>query len=453
MVNPRQGAILGIVFDAARDPVRKLAPDEPVIITVSVVLLWLIVLAQAIISRRGQVRSFYRAYPSMKTLLRLLLLALIPAGMMSTISYPRGWLMAVIGAASYLIPLAGILAGYILYANDRSICRFLRVYIIVNSLMLISVPLEYGGFDVPALGGIDAIWLRYRTGYIVNLMCGWYRSPDIMGLHAAHVVMFSLLLATRKGERATPVWIFTVLWAMFALLLSGRRKMIGVPLIFIAAFLTVAMIYRATRVSRLLGVLVASLTVGGAAVLLFLSPDGTAEYTEYAMTLFTEGGQRTNQLIMDSTIRTLIQTGVIGAGLGTATQGRYYTGTQSSRATRGWQEDGISRLFLEFGVAGVVLLVCCLILLLGNIRKSLRNAPQGSAQQLTMIGLLAVVVGDAASYTISPQQFSGDPVSALLVTLMIGMILRQSIPISGPPVPASTVARPLNVPIRRRLPR
>ena len=70
-----------------------------------------------------------------------------------------------------------------------------------------------------------------------------------------------------------------------------------------------------------------------------------------------------------------------------------------------------------------------------------------------MIGLLAVVVGDAASYTISHQQFSGDPVSALLVTLMIGMILRLAIPISGPPVPASTVAGPLNVPIRRRLPR
>ena len=49
--------------------------------------------------------------------------------------------------------------------------------------------------------------------------------------------------------------------------------------------------------------------------------------------------------------------------------------------------------------------------------------PPTSPHILLQLGLVSVVVGDAASFAISHQQFSGDPVSALLVTLQIGMVL------------------------------
>ena len=163
--------------------------------------------------------------------------------------------------------------------------------------------------------------------------------------------------------------------------------------------------------------------LGGATLLFFWGQDDASDYTEYATSLFTEGGERANALIVSGTITTLRQSGLVGAGLGTATQGRYYAGVSAKGTSRGWQEDGISRLFVELGVPGVLLLARAVFLLLGAIAKAMRLIPTRSSQILLQLGLVSCVVGDAASYAISHQQFSGDPVNSLIVTLMVGMVL------------------------------
>ncbi|MEQ9411985.1 MAG: hypothetical protein RIK87_30015 [Fuerstiella sp.] len=419
----RRGLYAGILIDVLRDPIRKLIPEQPVVVTLSGSVVWLVIVAVAAFARRNDLRTLFRNYPGVRTAVHLLIIALLPAFGISAISYHRGWLMATIGAASYVIPMLGIVAGFALCRTEESILGLLRCYVIVNAIMLISVPMEYLKMEIPALGGIDAVWIRYRPGVIVDLMCGWYRSPDSMGLHAAHVIMFSLLLAIRKRSNARPLWIVSAVWAAFCVLLSGRRKMIGIPLVFVATFLLLGMMYRVARVSRLAGVSLLAAALGGAVTVYFWSTDEASDYTDYATSLFTEGGERANALIVSGTITTLKQSGIIGAGLGTATQGRHYANVQTSRSARGWQEDGISRLFLEFGVPGVLLLFCSLCLVIGAIAKSMRLLPPRSSQILLQLGLIGIICGDAASYAISHQQFSGDPVSALLVTMMIGMVL------------------------------
>ena len=423
LVDWRLGIYVGLLIDVVRDPVRKLVPEEPVIITLSGAVVWLVIVVVAVFAKQTYVRSLFRNYSGVRTAMHLVIIALLPAFGISCISYTRGWLMASIGAASYVLPMLGIAAGFALAEKEKDIVRVLRFYILVNAVMLLSVPMEYLEMDVPALGGIDAIWIRHRTGFIVNLMCGWYRSPDIMGLHAAHVIMFSLLLSVRQQTEFRPMWICAAVWAAFCVLLSGRRKMMGIPLVFAATYLLLGTIYRVSRVNRFAGIAVVVVILGGAGLVLFWGQDNAADYTEYAGSLFTEAGERTNSLIISGTITTLRQSGLIGAGLGTATQGRYYAGVSAEGSSRGWQEDGISRLFLEFGVPGVLLLICALCLLVGAVAKSMRLLPNTSTQILLQLGLVGVVVGDAASYAISHQQFSGDPVSALIVTIMIGMVL------------------------------
>jgi hypothetical protein len=41
------------------------------------------------------------------------------------------------------------------------------------------------------------------------------------------------------------------------------------------------------------------------------------------------------------------------------------------------------------------------------------------------LGLAGIIAGDAASFAISHQQFSGDPVNAIWVTLMVGMLFKM----------------------------
>jgi hypothetical protein len=424
VTDARKAVFLGILIDALRDPVRKLIPGKPVAVTLAGAGFWVVLVVVLAASRRKDLKSLFRTYPGLRSAFILLMLALFPAAGVAVISYTRGWMLAGIGATSYVIPAIGVLCGYSLLREEREIIRLMRWYIIVNTIMLMSVPMEYFVFDVPALGGIDFEWIRYREGYTVDLMCGWYRSPDIMGLHAAHVMMFGLLLASRPQQNLSPGWLLPVLWAGFCVLLSGRRKMIGIPLVFIAALLTCGMIFRITRINRLAGIAMTVGLMGGALIVFFWAPDEAYEYTEFVTSLATEGAVRFNELVIGSTLGTLQQAGVIGGGLGAATQGRYYAAVLTSHSMRGWQEDGVSRMLFEFGVPGFILMLISLGLVLLSIRKAIRMMPQKGAMMIMQLGMLAVVIGNAASYTISHQQFSGDPVSGLIVTLLIGMILR-----------------------------
>lgn len=79
-------------------------------------------------------------------------------------------------------------------------------------------------------------WIRFSGNEVVDLIGGFYRSPDIMGLHAAQVAMFSLVLTIQARKGVSWGWILVAFFAGFCLLLSGRRKMLGMPLVFAAFF-------------------------------------------------------------------------------------------------------------------------------------------------------------------------------------------------------------------------
>ncbi len=85
---------------------------------------------------------------------------------------------------SYIAPSAGVLLGLALARSNRDITNFLA-YCLMNGAALVSVLLEYLNIAVPALGGLRGMnWIRYSGDQTVNLVCGFFRSPDIMGLHA-----------------------------------------------------------------------------------------------------------------------------------------------------------------------------------------------------------------------------------------------------------------------------
>jgi hypothetical protein len=443
----RKAVFIGILIDVLRDPVRKLVVGKPIAITLSGAALWLLIVVVATVAARGGLRRMLQTYPRLRSAFLLLLFAMIPAAMMSVFTQPQGLALAAIGTATYLIPVLGVGAGYAFARNRSSVLMFMRFYVIVNSVALIGVVLQYLGSDFAALGGIDFKWIRYRDGYTVDLMCGWYRSPDIMGLHAAHVIMFSLLLAAegRRGIRGG--WLVFALWAAFCVIVSGRRKMIGVPLVFVASLLTLAWYFGVSRIGKFATIVAVSVALGGGMGVFVLATDQADDYTEYASSLFTEGAGRTNDIVIGSTISTLTHVGILGGGLGSATQGRYYF-SQGQGATRGWQEDGVSRLFAEFGVFGVVLLVFAILQVLWSATKSLRMLPPSSDLKILQLGLFSIVVGNIASFCISHQQYSGDPVNALVVTLMVGMAF--AVPALQPtPLPMS--AKTSVVPVGRAL--
>ncbi|MCA9046599.1 MAG: hypothetical protein KDA69_19885, partial [Planctomycetaceae bacterium] len=57
------------------------------------------------------------------------------------------------------------------------------------------------------------------------------------------------------------------------------------------------------------------------------------------------------------------------------------------------------------------------------VQGSLRLIPPQHPLAMKQIGVLGIVLGNVASFTISHQQYSGDPGSAILAVMMLGMVM------------------------------
>jgi hypothetical protein len=168
------------------------------------------------------------------------------------------------------------------------------------------------------------------------------------------------------------------------------------------------------------GLLVAGCLVAGGTLVVMDTAEVGDEYSEYASTLVSQGAFRANQLVSDSVRWTIIQNGVLGAGLGSATQGKYYV---SNELIKAWQEDGVSRLFMELGIPGVVLILFALYFLARALWQAVCWVPNNNPIQPLQLGLLSVGAANAASFAISHQQYSGDPVALLFATVLVGIVL------------------------------
>ena len=446
----RTGLYLCVLLDVLRDPARKLTEGQPVAITVAGALVWVVVALSAFHAERHASSAMVHMYPKLKNMPLIVVLALLPGAMLSVLLYSGGWKLALIGAASYLLPIGGVVLGFLIVNSAQSVERLLKIYVISNSLMLIGTFLEYMGLDVAGLGGIDMHWVRYHGGYTVELIAGFYRSPDIMGLHAANVAVFALILAQRAREEKRLGWLALMFSALFCLVLCGRRKMIGVPLVFLASMLLIGHLRGARKATKWMVAVGFCLLVGFCVFLVAAEEEFSNEYLAYATTTVTEGPRRANTLVLGWTIGTIIQSGALGGGLGTGTQGSRYANVHRSFAGRGWQEDGVSRVFLEFGIPGVVLLLIAGKMLVRVVLRALRSVPANTPLQMFQIALLAAFLANTASYVISHQHFSGDPAGAFVALLLFGACLgiprllhtvpavpnlryRESAPLPGPP--------------------
>lgn len=420
----RRGIYLCLVFDAIRDPVRKLTEGKPVIITLAASALWLAVLLGASHKLGPRLLMVTRQLPALRNAIALMLAAMLPAAMVSLVNYEGGWKVALIGLFSYAVPLLGVVVGYHYLRRPDDLWPVMGFYCILNSVFLSSALFEFVKWDIPALGGIDVVWLRHLPGRAVELICGFYRSPDLMGLHSANVAMFATLLTVRRESRHKWLWIALVMWGSFCLLLSGRRKMIGMLLVF--GIVYVGLRLRSVGLKRVMPFVFVLLSALLMIQLLTREVVETQEYADYAQTTITQGNERLRDNVIGGVIGSVQQAGILGYGLGTATQGRYHAAKTimgESGRIRAWQEDGISRVFAEMGVFGAILVMMAFFYGLKACRRALRMVPPHNRIGEMQMGLAGIVAASAASFVISHQAFSGDPCSMLFVAFLLGVML------------------------------
>jgi len=420
----RTALFMCIVLDVLRDPVRKMTPFQPVTITVVISLAWLAVVGGAIMHEQGCIKAILNEYPALKNVFYLFIAAIIPGTLVSIGLYDGGWKLAMIGLISYGAPILGLLAGCTFARQSEELWQLLLAFIAVNAIALTGTYFEAFGWNVPGLGGLQGVnWVRTHSGGSLQLYGGFYRSPDVMGLHAAHVVIFSIIGIGYFWSQRKQGWIvwammFAICWASYALILSGRRKMLAMPIVFLAIYFMY--IFRSSHpaVRRLMTAV--SMVAIGLSIILLQTAEVPSASLEYSESIWYESADRIQHSVWNSVWETIRQNGVMGYGLGVATQGSRYVANPSVSS---WQEDGLSRAVGELGVPGLLIAFVSIVSFAGVIRQSVARSLGNDTDKILQWGLVAIVLANGATFIVSHQVYSGDPSIAMLIGLETGFIL------------------------------
>ncbi|QEF99469.1 hypothetical protein Mal15_35340 [Stieleria maiorica] len=423
----RLGLPIAIVLDCVRDPVRKLADGEPTLVTYCVSVVWAAAFVNLFFGAGTGLRQIRSRFPWVEKVITWYVLGLLPGAMISLALYQNGILLAALGFISYAAPLLGVGLGIALAFHLGHLRRLLQVYLIVNCVAFVGAVAEWLQWDWPALGGLAGFeWIRHMPGVIVRLISGFFRSPDIAGFHAANALMVSAILLLNRGDkpglrrRINPLWLTTAVWSFVPLLLCGRRKMLIMPVIFVVAYLLYIQLAARRNLVQVGSYLLLIVAIGAVPLLIYRDQEGIADHQAYYATTISDVAPRLRDNVGMGIVETLRQSGLMGSGLGVATQGAQHFAVEERHDA--WQEDGITRLFKELGIPGIVLISISVALLLSNCRRLIRQQTYLPLIELQAM-FFALVMANFASFVASHQHFSGDPPNALWVLLFAGVFI------------------------------
>jgi hypothetical protein len=420
--NWRLGIVFMIFVAVLQDPVRKMMPGAPAYMVLAFIPIWLAICINVFFPRFSAWRSFIRVFPWVASATNAFILALLFSFLVLLFKHGVGTiLVGVIGGMTYLFPLLAMVVGFMFIRTQRDFDRLVFVYSIFTAVILTGGWLQYLNLapEWKAVGtvvlGMD--WIRHVPGYIVKLNSGFYRSPDLLGWHSAMLAMISLLMMSRvHGKIRRIFWIALFLWGMSTCLISGRNKMIFMPVIFLGVN---ALVYLYKADSRKLVTAVSMAAVGMLLLVGFtnvIKLDAT--YTNYLAHGSESAIERLDKSLGQTISGTVRQSGIFGEGLGSASVGARYGGG----SFKTWQESGPGRLVVELGIPGFLIALSYAGAVLATMLVMLKHLSRSSAFFPYYAALIGLLAANGASFTVSHQLF-GDPFVVVFIGLFVGIAL------------------------------
>ncbi|HEX7705954.1 MAG TPA: hypothetical protein VF701_05795, partial [Thermoanaerobaculia bacterium] len=394
-MNWRRAWLLVLVCAVVQDPVRKLTPGSPVWISFVVVALYAAILFAARRTLLAHLREFGRRFPAIETVFTIFLFTLLAAASNGLVTFGvANWKVPLVSFVTYLVPLTAILLGYAWLQREETMYRFFGIYAALTSIALIGSMLEYLRFDSPVLGMVsfEGDYIRHLPGIQVRLLAGIYRGPDVMAWHAGMLTVIAVAMAMRNGfGQRMLLWGGVAGWGFLNCMLAGRRKAIYFVVVF-----GVVLLWRYIRQISFAQIVtaLALLAVLGGVIRHLGSKEETDVYTRSAGTSHAEIAQRLEGGVM----QTFRQFGLMGAGLGAATQGVHHL---IEGGNLGWQEGGLGKIAVELGLPGMVArMVLGWVVLRLLLRLTSIGDVQGSSHFLRVV-LFALAAANVAGFIAS----------------------------------------------------
>ncbi len=438
----RYGLVLCTLMALLQDPMRKLTPNEPVYFVVLVGVVFGAAWAGALMSRvplqPSSIRGWHQQVGTPFTLFVVVALVQAAHSMFRFGSVP----MTAIGLLSYFASLPAIVFAY-QYAvrfDLTGITRWMWFYVVVASMSLSGVYLEYIEVDWAALGEVGEGLIIYDVSLALKAYSGFFRSSEIAAWHTATIACFAFLLLVGQ-RRSMPRLLLAVGLVVFLVAigaLTGRRKMLVQIAIFISVyFVLVAWFQRgATKIAGIIGF--AGL-ISYIAIIGLVEPDpGDRSFRSHELTvapdqLYQAYALRTRSVIDDIPDRisqlglqpimwVTDQYGWFGAGLGTGSQGAQHFGADDV-LDRGAAEGGLGKLTLELGVPGLLIVLWLAFAMARYVWRVLGYLALTSARHARFgYGLLAFIAANVATFSVAAQAY-GDVFILLCLGWSLGFLL------------------------------
>lgn len=444
LVDWRRGWLLVILCGVIQDPVRKLTAGSPVYISFAVVALYAAILFSARNEMRAYAIEFARRFQSISTVMVAFVFLLVLAALNGMVTYGFDkWEAPTISLVTYVIPLIAALLGYTWFQREEMMLRFFHIYAALTSVALIGTVFEYMRVNSRLLGlvSFEGDYIRHLPGIQIRMLSGIYRSPDVMAWHAGMLTAIGVGMVLRSGlRRPMLLWSAVAAWGFTNCLIAGRRKAIYFVLVFCFTFLWRYMRrVQMAQVFASIGLLIAL----GAVVNYLSSDEETSVYTRSAMATQQELGQR----FEGGMVQTFREFGLMGAGLGTATQGVHHLLGNSSI---GWQEGGLGKVAMEVGLPGLLALLLMMIVIGRMLLALTRVHDVPGSSQFMRVMLFALVMANIAGFIASAQAYT-DAVLALTAGFLVGALfasaaLDERLPARAPQTTQDPSLRPLPSP-------
>lgn len=446
----RRGLLLCMVVGFVQDPVRKILPGRPVLLVMAVAVCFAACLAGLYLrgDRLGLRRLFAwfpRLRPAVAFFLSVVLLQCV-----ATLVRTGNPVLAGIGLISYLSPAVAMLLAERYSVDFGHLGRWQAWYLGGAVVAGATVLLQYEGWSSPLFESVTFEWVHGASGS-VRMLNGLMRTSEIAAWHcAAGACLLSAFAMGARGAKWRWIGALASLALVVAVVLTGRRKMLAAILLFAVLFAVLVVQYRrggsrslqfagAAIVLALLGIQLAG---GGESGLLDL-------YFERGITVFTDAGERLEQMTVGMLGSIVQRNGILGSGAGTGAQGSQYFGGGTSVVGTA-AEGGVGKVLAELGLPGLLAifwLTLALARIVVRIARLARREPPHRA--LPLYGLMAFLPANAAVFLTAHQVF-GDPFVLIVLGLITGSILaypRMALAErqleTGAPTPRAAARRPV----------
>lgn len=433
----RRGLVLCLVMGALQDPLRKLAPGQPVYYVVLVGVIFGTAWVRAALMRVPLSPAAIHGWNRyLKTPFTVFLFIVIAQALHS---YFRFGSMVVpgIGLLVWLAPIPAVMLAY-QFAIRRGLTgvrRWMIIYIGVTLAALSGVYLEYIGLDWRSLGEIGEGQIIYDVGLALKAHSGFYRASEIAAWHTAAVACLAFTLS--MGKRPTLMRVGGALLLTTIIvglgMLTGRRKLLVEITIFVTSYLfLIAWLQRG--MARLAVTVLVIGFVGYVAVVGFMAPDLVRDsYTKsmkidesqrlegYALrgqSVFADLPKRVNNIGWQPLVWAVDQFGWLGAGLGTGSQGTNDI-VEAHNIDRWGAEGGLGKIAMELGVPGLLVAVWLLRAMGRHLHQELTTIARHSPKHARLaFGFLSFLIANLATFSVATQAFSD-----LFILLILGWSL------------------------------